>query len=50
MKLLRKNIFWRLTKGIRTELLKEKAFFHFSVKDLSNFSKNSRDIEPTQVP
>ena len=37
-------------KRIRTELLKEKTFFYFSVKDLFNFVKNSKNTGATWDP
>ena len=36
-----------LTKRIRTNYVKKNTFFHFSVKDLVKFSKNSNDTGPT---
>ena len=39
-----------LTKCIRISNVKKNTFFHFSVKDLVKFSKNSNDTGPTQVP
>ena len=38
-------------KAGQNELREENTFFfHFSVKDLVKFSKNSSDTGPTQVP
>ena len=37
----------RLRKRIRMNNMKKNTFFHFSVKDLVKFSKNSNDTGPT---
>ena len=42
-----KSVHHRLTKRIRTNYVKKNTFFHFSVKDLVKFSKNSNDTGPT---
>ena len=39
-----------ITKRIRTNKVKKNTFFHFSVKELVNFSENSNDTGPTEVP
>ena len=41
------SVHQRLTKRIRTNYVKKNTFFHFSVKDLVKFSKNSNDTGPT---
>ena len=41
------SVHQRLIKRIRTNYVKKNTFFHFSVKDLVNFSKNSNDTGPT---
>ena len=41
-----KSVHQRLTKRIRTNYVKKNTFFHFSVKDLVKFSKNSDDTGP----
>ena len=38
-----------ITKRIRTNNVKKNTFFHFSVKDLLKFSKNSNDTGPGPV-
>ena len=38
------SVHQRLTKRIGTNYVKKNTFFHFSVKDLVNFIKNSKDI------
>ena len=42
-----KSVHQRLPKRIRTNYVKKNTFFHFSVKDLVKFSKNSNDTGPT---
>ena len=41
------SVHQRLTKRIKTNYVKKNTFFHFSVKDLVNFIKNSKDTGPT---
>ena len=43
------SVHQRLRKPIRTSYVKKNAFFHFSVKDLVNFSKRSNDTGPGPV-
>ena len=45
--LFHKSVHQRLTKRIGTNYVNKNTFFHFSVKDLVKFRKDSNDTGPT---